>query len=204
MHLLRLSAVVAFMAAIPGPSLLPAQPLPRFSGTFSMSTDRHALEGLGPGGFILEGIVAVRTHTARRAGLTFAALGGTQWTYGGDDLNCPIDVDGGCKAGLPDFKYAALHAGTEYRRGNVTMAVATGPAVFRFASIGKVGGVLNGQRQFLTLAPHTAGGLHARAEAAIYVKRRLGFVASGTWRHIPRFRAAPYDINGIGIGVRLQ
>ncbi|MBC8086330.1 MAG: hypothetical protein H7Z40_03635 [Phycisphaerae bacterium] len=204
MHLIRLSAVLVFMAAIPRYSQLDAQPLPRYSGTISVSEGRHALEKLGQGRFVFEGLVAIRTHRAQRVGLTFAALGATQWTFGGDDLNCPVDVDGGCKAGLPGYKYAALHAGTEFRAGNVTIALATGPALFRFASIRKVGGVINGETLFPTLPAHTAGGVHTRAEAAIYVKQTLGFVLSGSWRHIPRFRGAPFDINGIGIGIRLQ
>ena len=72
MHL-RVSAILVIMAAIPESSQLDAQPLPRYSGTISVSEGRHRLEELGPGRFVFEGLVAIRTHRAQRVGLTFAA-----------------------------------------------------------------------------------------------------------------------------------
>lgn len=206
MHLPRLSATLLGLAFTLATRPLSAQQQPRAYFTLAANLADHKLSAIGPRKGVVEGLLGVRGFTSRPVGVSASIVGGrsAQLPFG-DDLDCPLDSDGGCKPGIPGFAYGGIQLGSEIHYDIFSLSISSGPAAFHFKPYRKVGGTdIAGRRLFPILPATTVLSINTRAEATLQFNRHVGWVFSKTWRHLPQYRGAPYDINGVGTGIRLQ
>lgn len=203
MQLLCKFTSVLIAALSLGSTNVSAQSYPRLSATFNLHFTKYRRAGISASPLILELMLAHRTRPTRALGFGVAVNGAITKDVGDEVAICGVGADGYCTTRPPRFRTAGLMVGVDVRQGPFSFSLYTGPSAIRFDSTRKTP-IANVSGPDLTLPATTLAALQTRAEGAVYVKQRVGFVLSSTWRHVSNFRGAPIDINGVGLGIRLQ